>query len=107
MRHQNQLVCSMEVHERAQVPAAAEQAAKPPVGEYALDEVLPQPRIRQAPFLFDRKRRKPFDETGREYSAAGFFRPTSLAVDLDAVHAAAWRILLEHVAAQLLGVERG
>jgi hypothetical protein len=68
--HQDQLVGRVKRDEATEVPAPAEQAAKPPVGEYAFDKVLAQPRIRQAPFFFDRKRRKPFDETGREYSAA-------------------------------------
>ena len=109
MRHQDQFVGRVERHERAEIPLAAKQIAKPPVREHPLDEVVPQPGIREAAFLFHRQVGKPCDQPGGEKPSSRLGRNLVglRLVDLDPLEAAARRVLLEHVAAQVLGLELG
>src|SRR5262249_11135387 len=69
-----------------------------PVREQALDEVLAQPRVAQAPLVLDREQRQPLHEDARERADAG---PPRRAPHPHALHAAARRVLLEHVAVEV------
>ncbi len=60
----------METDEIADGPAFLEQIANPPIGEYAFDEILAQPRIGEASFLFDRQLREAREQRLREEADA-------------------------------------
>ena len=100
MRQQLQLVHAVKDDQRTNRPAAAEQRAQPLIGEHALDEVLAQRRIVQAPFLFDRQIRHRADERLGEQPAARAGDP-AIVVHTDALESAAGRILLQDVAGEI------
>src|SRR5678816_3277588 len=54
MRHQDQLVRRMELHERSGAPSAAKQDLQAAVRKDPLDEVLAQARIGEATFFLNR-----------------------------------------------------
>ena len=89
MRHQNQLVRRVKTDERAGSPRATEEPAKSRVRKHALDEVIAQPRIRQAAFFFHGQLGEALDEPGGEEPSAGSRRHAAAAVNLDARQAAA------------------
>jgi len=105
VRHHLELVRGVETHQLADVEAAGEQRAQPPVREDALDPALAQPRIVEASLFFDRQRRRPVEQRLREDPAAVLLRHALLVAHRDALEAAARRALLQHVAAQIQPLE--
>src|SRR5450631_2785009 len=105
MRQEHELVRRMKADEVADRPPFLEQIAQPAIGDHALDEILTHPRIAEASLLLDRQVREAGEQRLREEADAD--PPTRLlaSVDLDAVHAAAGRVLLQDVAAEILDGE--
>jgi oligopeptide/dipeptide ABC transporter ATP-binding protein len=104
---EEELVPGVESGERLPAPAVPELRPPAPHGEHALDEVVPQGRIVEPFFLFDRKKREALhDEAGEEPGpppAGG-----ALCVeDLDPPNPAARRAALEDEAGQVFGREPG
>jgi low affinity Fe/Cu permease len=95
----------MEGHEIGGRPSGPEQAPQPLEGEDPFDEILPQPRIGEAAFFLDGQRRHPGNQRGREQSPAGAFGHPATGIDLHTLHPTARRVLLENIAAQVLGAE--
>jgi len=105
MRHQLELVGGVEGDDVAQPPGALEQIAQAAVGEHALDEVLAQRRIVQPPLFLDRQPGHGFEQRLGEESAAVAHGRSAGAVHPYALHPTARRVLLQHVAAEILLLE--
>ena len=101
MRHDLELVRGVEGDHVARTPAPREERLQTPVGEDALDEVLPQWRVAQASFLFDRqfgiRGAQRAGEQADPVATNGSVRRGAA----HALHPAARRVLLEDVAAQV------
>ena len=97
----------VEPHQPAGGPPAGEEGPQAAVGEDPLHEVLAEAGVRQPPFLLDRQLRQAGGERRGEQPDAGPRRRAVPVVDLHALHAAARRVLLQHVAAQIGAREPG
>ena len=107
MGEQRQLVCGVvERDQFADRPACLEEVTEAAVGENALEKVVAQPRIVEPPFVLNRQVRELFKQCLREQADAATLAGSAAAVDPDPRHAAARRILLQHVAAEVLTGER-
>ena len=99
--HQLELVHGVEGDQPPDAPAPLEERAQPSIGEDALDEVLAQHGVVEPPFLLDGEHRVVPDQRLREEPLALLLGHALLASHLDPLHAAARRVLLEHVAAEV------
>ena len=77
-----------------------------PVGEDARDEIVTEPRVGQAPFLFDGQERIGSHQPPGEESGAASRGHARVGIDLHALHAARWRRALENIAGEPEPAER-
>jgi hypothetical protein len=106
VRHQGQLVRGVKGYQRAGRPSAAEQRAHPMVREDSLDEILAQTRVVQPPLFFNRQIGKAAYQRLCEQAAPCAHRHPRAPIDTHPFHPAARRIFLQHVARQILALER-
>ena len=78
-------------------PPRRKQRAQPPIGEHALDEILPQPRIAQPALFFDGQRRHPRAQGGGVKARPCPLGHAARRVHLDPFHAAAGRVSFQDV----------
>jgi len=101
VREDQALVCRVEGGQAPARHAGGERALPARVGEHALDEARAQGGVAEMPLLLDRQERQPLHERVREEAGATAQRPAAVAVHPHALHAAAGRVLLEHVAVEI------
>jgi hypothetical protein len=102
--HQEELVPLVEPGEGRPAPAGPRRPPEAVVGENPGDEALPEPRIVQPPLLLDRQlREKPEERLGEDpLPVSGRHGVVPLPrIELDPFHAAARRVLLEHIAGEI------
>ncbi len=96
-------MAGVKIHQPRGRRAVGEKTFPPLVDEETLDEVLPQWRIVEAPFLLHRQQREMLGEARGEEAAAVAARHAPVAVDADAEEPAARRAFFEHVAVEVPG----
>ena len=90
VREQRHLVRRVELHERAERPPRREEIHQATIREDPFDEVLAELGVAQPPFLLNRQRREPPQQSRSKQPAAVALGPSGLtAVGLDSLHAAA------------------
>src|SRR6185295_12044534 len=102
MRHEEELMPAVELHDAATRQSFLLQSQPPVVTENLRHKVLAKPRIIEPAFLFYRQVWKTIRKTRCKESAAVPMQKAGTLVDLDALHAATGRASLQNVAAQSL-----
>ena len=103
--HDEELVHGVELDEPAEAAVGLHERAPPVAGEHALDEVLADPRVVEAPLVLHGDEGEALREGAREDADPAAGGVPLLVVDLHAAEARAGRARLEHEAAEVLRVQ--
>src|SRR5579885_664340 len=101
MNHQLKAMGLGESAKAPNRPSPLEQPCKIAIGEDALDEVVARRAIAHTLLVLDGKVRKGGDEFAGEDSARDPADAAAVVVKRNPIDSAAWRILLEHEAAEV------